>query len=317
MPKTPDISVVMTTYNRPDLLAQTLDSMVAADTDDLNWELIVVDNDSSDETPDVLARYGDQLPLKICHETRRGYAKAKNHGLDQAGGELIVFTDDDVIVDTGWLCALWAASQRWPAAGVFGGRITPLLPDNLPAWLQEPAIHEQISYMFGYYNPEPEEGPTGKSPVGVNLAFRASAAAGQRLDERRGANGSDNYLQSAEIEFILQLIAAGQQIIFVPDARVRHVVRTSQLTLAKLNARSFRRGRNDAVRQASRYSKRRQVAGAPAGLWLTIAKLQLRSWSRMPLGTAARYSTEDKLAFKRGALYQLRQTHNGDSDSVG
>ncbi|MAS09667.1 glycosyltransferase family 2 protein [Salinisphaera sp.] len=306
MPRPIQISVVMTTFNRSDLLAQTLDSLAAAAPNQLSWQLIVVDNASTDRTADVLASYAESLPIVSLYEPVAGYARAKNRGLEQATGEIIVFTDDDVIVASNWLSALFDASQRWPDVNIFGGRIQPVLPDQLPPWLRSETMQTRMTRRFGYFYPRSDEGFVDQSPIGCNLALRASVVGDLRLDENRGADGSSNYLQSAETDFIGRLIARGERVLFVPDAYVDHIIRPGQLTLAAVNARAFRRGRKNALEQTERYNSGPRIAGAPLKLWARVVLLMIRSWIVKPFGERARYSLENKLSFRRGFLYQRR-----------
>src|SRR5438045_4488786 len=97
-------SIVIATYNRAPVLRDTLASLARL-TPNVPWEVIVVDNNSTDETP-VVVRAAAQtfpVPLRYAFERQQGRSAALNCGFDLAGGQIIVTTDDDVRVPPDWL----------------------------------------------------------------------------------------------------------------------------------------------------------------------------------------------------------------------
>ena len=118
----PVISVVLATRNRANILDVTLGHISRQRVDD-NWEIVIADNGSSDHTPDILARWRGDLPLRgVCVE-EPGKSRALNAALQLATGDLLVFTDDDIIPRADWLQRTAAAARAWPGHSVFGGRI--------------------------------------------------------------------------------------------------------------------------------------------------------------------------------------------------
>src|SRR5262245_24832825 len=130
------ITVAVCTWNRAKLLEQSLASMrrlrVPSGHD---WELLVVDNNCTDDTDAVLRSYAGCLPLRRLFEPTPGKSHAANLALAHARGELILWTDDDVMVDPDWLSAYAGAAARWPDVAYFGGRIVPLFEAPPPRWL--------------------------------------------------------------------------------------------------------------------------------------------------------------------------------------
>ena len=100
----------MCTWNNPVRLGLTLAAFgncrIPAG---ITWEILVVNNDGSETTDGVVARHRGTLPIVLAHEPLAGLSRARNRGLRAARGKLIVFTDDDVTVDGGWLNVYWAA----------------------------------------------------------------------------------------------------------------------------------------------------------------------------------------------------------------
>jgi glycosyltransferase involved in cell wall biosynthesis len=94
----PDISVILCTRNRAASLDTALRSLTACATADLNWELLVIDNGSTDQTALVAASYHDRLPIRTILEPTAGLSHARNRGVAEATGEWLVWLDDDVTV---------------------------------------------------------------------------------------------------------------------------------------------------------------------------------------------------------------------------
>ena len=98
-----DISVILATYKRSEILAKTLQSFCSLETDGLEWEVLVVDNAGDLDTRKTVHRYQQHLPLKYLVEITAGKNNALNHAVKKARGSLFVFTDDDVIAAPSWL----------------------------------------------------------------------------------------------------------------------------------------------------------------------------------------------------------------------
>ena len=120
------VTVAICTLNRAESLRRTLDTLAAMQVpSDLGWEVVVVNNDCTDHTDEIIASFVGRLPIRRELEPQRGLSRARNRAIDAANGQYIVWTDDDVIVDPGWLNAYVEAFRRWPEAVVFGGAIIP------------------------------------------------------------------------------------------------------------------------------------------------------------------------------------------------
>src|SRR5580704_12017464 len=131
------MSVIICTWNRAELLYHTLNSLAkSALPNDTEWELIIVDNNSTDETAGVCQEFLRQNPQRYRYmvEKRQGKSFALNTGIDNARGRILSFTDDDVIVDPAWLAETVRMFDSSPCIGV-GGRIVPLWNSKKPAWL--------------------------------------------------------------------------------------------------------------------------------------------------------------------------------------
>jgi glucosyl-dolichyl phosphate glucuronosyltransferase len=119
-----DVSVVLCTWNNCGPLAVTLDALCRCIIPaNLKWELVLVNNNRTDETQRVAHAFAEKLPLRYVDEPRQGLSRAKNAGLKAASGRLVVFTDDDVRFCPEWLVTYWSAFQERPFGLYFGGPI--------------------------------------------------------------------------------------------------------------------------------------------------------------------------------------------------
>lgn len=299
-----DITVIFATANRAELLAQTLGHLESLDTSGLTWQLIVIDNGSKDATPDVLAAARHRLPLIALSQPEPGKNRALNLGLPHAAGELVVFTDDDVIPDRDWLQVLAAASRRWPAHDVFAGRITPRFPDATPAWMRQ---HPFSGAAYARFELPQEEGPTEKLALGPNFAVRRCVVARHRFSEAIGPNAAQrNYAMGSETEYLHRVQRAGHNTIYVPSARVQHVIQSTQTTPEWLLGRSFRLGRGLTRLGFVNPLKRPHLRGMPLQMVPTVVRTWLRYRVSPLLGWHRHFDVAIEYQFLRGSLHELR-----------
>jgi len=134
----PDITVVIPTYNRGSQLRPLLDSLLQQDARGVRYEVLVVDNNSRDNTAAVIetARLSDQSRLiHYLFESRQGVSYARNMGIAHARAPIIAFLDDDGIPSRSWVYSLKRAFEEYPQADCIGGRVRPVWNTPKPSWL--------------------------------------------------------------------------------------------------------------------------------------------------------------------------------------
>lgn len=230
-----DISVLIGTFNRCSLLAATLDSLAAMRVPlDLEWEVIVVDNNSTDGTRDLVESRTGSFPvsLRYLFEPRQGKAHAIAAGLSTSTARVIAFTDDDVQVDVGWLEAAVRPLIARQDIHYTGGPVLPLWEVPPPAWIQADSARFRGPLALLDYGAEPfvfED--RQRIPVGVNMAVCRSAidrvGGFHAAMDRRGAS----LLGQGQAEFFFRTRAAGLRGLYVPSMRVRHHVPASRLSV--------------------------------------------------------------------------------------
>lgn len=236
-----DLSILVATWNRGNAISETLASFEGLNASGIRWEVIVIDNASTDNTGETLKSFTDRLPLVALHEPEQGKNRALKRGMGNARGDLFVFTDDDVIADPKWIFEFHQAAKRWPQDNIFAGRIIPRYPEYTPAWIHNLDRRKRI-VSFGEYHPQSVEGPVPNSPAGGNMAIRRKIFDEFQFSERIGPNGKQ-YAMGSESELLIRLQEAGNRFIYVPTAKVDHLIREDQVTLKWLFGRAQRMGR--------------------------------------------------------------------------
>lgn len=232
------------------------------------WELVLVVNGTG-AAPATVAPWLDGVTLRLLHEPRPGKSRALNAAMAAAAGELLVFTDDDVVPDPDWLERLAAAAVRHPSARVFGGRI--LTTGTVPAWIRRSSNLQEILTSEHDLGLEERPYPAGKYPIGPNLAVRRSAIGAARWPEHLGPGTACPV--GDESAFLLQLSApAAADRIYVADARVRHAVAPAYFSLRAAVWRACLAGYT-----GGRFQQRARFADTPLATRAVHRLLRLRS----------------------------------------
>ncbi|HYG86880.1 MAG TPA: glycosyltransferase [Azospirillum sp.] len=259
------LNVVFATRNRAATLANVLDSYRRLIPPEGGWRLVVVDNGSIDDTPGVLAAAAEDLPLLALHEPSPGKNRALNRALPHLDGDLAVFTDDDVLPDPAWLCALRAAADVHPDTTLFGGTVLPAWSEPRPAWLREDCVDFGVLYS----QLRRPSGPCDfRSVWGPNMAVRRAVFDdGHRFDEVIGPNAAQaHYRMGSESSFNARLQAAGATARFVAEAVVHHIVRPEQMTERWILDRAYRHGLGVASYDRPGFADGPPILGLPRGV---------------------------------------------------
>jgi glucosyl-dolichyl phosphate glucuronosyltransferase len=234
-------SVVVATHNRASDLDGTLASLAALETPD-RWEVIVVDNNCTDATPDVVRAHAARFPVPLHYHVERmpGRSAALNTGLAAARGDIILTTDDDVRVPTDWLRQAGDTLDRL-GCDYIGGRVLPIWGGPRPAWLADhPGRHWAVIALLDY-GPEPFE-LTTKMPLGVNMAFRRQVfdiAGG--WDPRIGRKAGTLLGQEVR-EWCVRARRHGLRGCYAPTLALRHIIPSSRLNKAYFRRFFYWRG---------------------------------------------------------------------------
>jgi glycosyltransferase involved in cell wall biosynthesis len=225
-------TILIATYNRSGLLQRTLESLRALNSS-RSWDVIVVDNNSSDDTRRVIEAQAATFPVPLFYlfEPKQGKSVALNAGLRRTRADVVVFTDDDVLVDPHWLDAACAPMEDNPRLAYSGGPVRPLWQAEPPDWLDQHRGDLWGTLAILDYGPAPFVFEARQRvPVGANMAVRRS------LIEQIGGFHPDlgrrggSLLGQEQAEFFARARACGARGGYSPQMEVHHHVPAERLT---------------------------------------------------------------------------------------
>ncbi|HOC17056.1 MAG TPA: glycosyltransferase family A protein [Vicinamibacterales bacterium] len=249
------LSVVIATFNRAPLLRECL-ARFERQAFRPGDEVVVADNGSTDATPDVLREAAARLPvpLRTVFEAKPGKSRAVARGVEAARGDILAFTDDDVIVADDWIERLHAIFEERDV-DLVGGRVLPRFMGRVPSWLKlsDGRGYNRMASPITLLDYGPERQPLGRRAApGGNLAIRRSvfeALGGfpRHLGKLRGTllSGEDHLLSE-------RVVASGYRAIFEPSLTVQHLVPRSRLRFRYFLRWFFWSGVTHAVLDAGR-----------------------------------------------------------------
>jgi GT2 family glycosyltransferase len=251
------VTVAICTYNRARFLRQTLEGLARQDYPRAALEILVIDNNSRDDTRAVVESFAAASPApRHLLETKQGLDHARNRALVEARGEIVVFGDDDILVEPDWVRQMAApfAADPGERIGCVGGEVVPVFPDGPPGWVAE--WHAPLAFRA-----DAGPLPPRQIPMGANLAFP------KWIFEKVGPfattldRSGNNLFSGGDAEMVRRVRAAGFEVWFAPAAKVLH-----QMPAARTTFRHAARHAFDSAR--SRVVGRTQQGGA-AGYLLT------------------------------------------------
>ena len=298
----PGLSVVMCTYNRGALLEPAIRS-VLAQTAAPPFELIVVDNNSSDATRETIQRCAaSDARVRYLFEAQQGLSFARNAGIREARAPLIAFLDDDIRAEQGWVSAVVRAFEEHAEADMVGGRVLPLWPATPPEWLTTDhwaplalADHGDAPIAITWERPI--------CLVGANLACRRSVfdAVGLFTTELQRVRNGIGSLE--DHEFLLRVLRTGQTGLYDPRIMVHAEVQPDRLTRRYHRRWHAGHGHFHALLRSEQMEQtaRGTLLGVPAHLYRQAAE-DVAGWIRgVATGNAARaFHHELRLRFFLG-----------------
>lgn len=285
-------TVLICTYNRASRLAETLESLRAVRTP-RSWDVIVVDNNSTDDTRAVVESRVAAFPAPLVYlfESRQGKSNALNTGLARARGDVIVFTDDDVRVTPAWLDAACRPLEGPRAVAYSGGPVRPIWEIPPPVWFDQARGDLWGTLAILDYGPDGFVFEDRKRvPLGANMAVRRSligSIGGFNPDLGRRGN---SLLGQEQAEFFARARAAGARGRYVPDMEVHHHVPAGRLTKQYFRRWWFWKGvsraRLDALHRVDELgldlSRVPHIARVPRFVWGLVPRAAL-AWLRARL----------------------------------
>ena len=258
------ISAIICTHNRAEFLYKAISSLVNQSIPKSLYEILVVDNCSTDSTAKVVHSFSSGQKVKYLYEPRLGLSHARNTGWHNAKGKYVAYLDDDAIADEVWLeKAIETFEKTEPMPGCIGGKITGIWESSRPKWLSDQLVTALTVLNWSNETIQIHD-LNQKWLAGANIAFPLEVL--KQLDgfipylDRVGNNllsGGDVFLQK-------QIVNEGYNCFYIPEMAVQHLVPKNRLTQKWFISRYFWQGVSDAIAQIiekeASWSERFQLA---------------------------------------------------------
>jgi len=242
----PYVSVIIPTFNRSRLLEQTVDTFLAQDYPADRWELLLVDNGSSDDTPELMQRLQAGHPrIRSMSEPRKGAHFARNTGALAASGRILYFTDDDMLAEPSMLGQIVRGFDLDPEVAAVTGKVLPKWETEPPVWVLEHCRNALLSLLdLGEATVVSEEDPGVFSCHEAVLRDVFMKAGGFNPDTNAGVFTGDN-----ETGLNIKIKQLGHRFAYVGSAVTHHIIPESRMTQKYLNGRMADQGFCDSYSQ--------------------------------------------------------------------
>ena len=243
------LSLIIPTHNRARQLLAALESVVRQDMPPGEWECVVVNNNSTDDTPARFAAFAARYPalnLRMVTETGPGVSYARNRGIAETSAPYMAFIDDDERINAGFIRAYVEFFDAHPDAVVAGGRIIAEYVSVRPAWMSK-YVEMPIANPMDF-GERVRPFPAGRVPGGGNMAFRRAGLAGYGGFDPTLGRVNGELIGGEENDFFERLLLGGETIWYVPGAVMWHIIPPAKLTGAYFRRLSYNVGVSQRLR---------------------------------------------------------------------
>lgn len=224
------LSVIICTYNREKYIRPLLESIAANTLPHSEYEVVLIDNNCTDQTHDVCMAFAQAHPDMAFHyeqESNQGLSYARNKGICKAKGEILVYVDDDALVDNHYLQDYVSFFAAHPDVMALGGPIQPLYETTEPTWMT-PYTKALLTAWMDYGN-KPCFYPKGRYPGGGNAAYRASVFDKVGLFNTDLGRKGSNLMGSEEKDIFDKMHAQGMKVMYIPEPVLHHCIPQAKL----------------------------------------------------------------------------------------
>lgn len=244
----PVLSIIVCTYNREQYIETTLQHLVKQNIDKALIEILIVNNNSTDNTEDICLNFikkNPQEPILYFLETQQGHSYSRNRGIHESKGELIAFIDDDAFVEKDFSQNIIQFFKNYPDAQVMGGKIIPVYESKEPAWMSR-FLLPLVSALDMGDKVNPFQGR--KFPIGANVTFRRCVFDQYGLfNVALGRKGS-GLAGGDEKELVLRLKEDHAPIYYAPNVVVQHIIPDKRLSQAYIKGLAIGVGQSEKER---------------------------------------------------------------------
>jgi len=307
MGNTPALSVGICTYNRADMLRDVLETFAQQTLDPSLFEILVIDNHSTDHTKDAVSAFAQahpQLTVRYIYEAKQGVSHARNTAYLSAHSPYVVYIDDDELADAQLLEAYYNAVTQAPQYGVFAGKILIQQPKNRPAWFSEYIENWFGRYDFGSKPLEITLNDVAQKLIALpncgNMAIQVALLKDVGGFDPELGRKQDQMLGGEETQVCTEALKRGYRMRYEPGAVIEHIILPERLTAEHMRERHFQAGKS-----YIRMRRARQELKPPVRYILgELSYLVRLSLGLLTPNTARRFETQLQITFEMGAIQE-------------
>jgi len=218
-------TIIICTYNRARYLTPLLESLARNDFDKARFEILLVDNNSTDETPSVFQRFAQSHPEISCRyvqEPEQGLSAARNKGIREAQGDVIIYVDDDALVDEHYISYYMEYLESHPEVMAAGGPIEPQYETHEPDWMTD-YTRALLCGRLNYGNCV-REFPAGRYPGGGNAAYRREVFQKVGLFNTALGRKGTSLMASEEKDIFDKMASLEMPVRYLPGPVLHHII---------------------------------------------------------------------------------------------
>ena len=272
------ITLIICTYNREKYIGPLLDSIAKNDYPTTDYEIVLVDNNCTDNTRGVCEQFATTHPeiaFRYVVEPEQGLSAARNKGIKEAKGEIIIYVDDDALVDKDYIRNYAEYFASHPETMAAGGPIEPLYETEEPKWMSPYTKALLTAWMN--YGDKVREYPNGRYPGGGNAAYRKVVFDQVGLFNTELGRKGSALLASEEKDIFDKMRALGMQVLYLPTPILHHIIPQTKLEEDYFNRLTLQIGRSERMRTRAiskgKYLKRLLSEGIKWGGTLALLSL--------------------------------------------
>lgn len=289
------LSLIIATYNRSASLIRALESVAQQNAPASEWECVVINNNSTDDTQERFAEFvaaHPDLNIRMVTELRQGLSFARNRGIRESEAEYIAIIDDDERISPDFITSYISLFDSTPDAVAAGGPIVAEYPSGRPRWMSHFTERPVANTM--YFGDKVREFPEGRIPGGGNMAIRRSAVRRYGVFDTSLGYVGESLVGGEESDLFERLRIAEAKYYYVPTAVMYHIIPPEKLTANYLSRLSYNIGVSQ-LRRALYYRRRARVRIKELFKWVVTLVLALwylvtLQWSKAKYLLLMRYN---------------------------
>ncbi|MDR3326573.1 MAG: glycosyltransferase [Prevotellaceae bacterium] len=260
------LSIIICTYNRDKYIYNVLKSIADNDFSTENYEIVLVNNNSTDSTKAECSCFAQDysgIQFRYFEERNQGLSYARNRGIEEAQGDILVYVDDDATVNAKYLQTYSCFFEKNPEAMAAGGAIIPVYETEEPKWFSHYIKVLLTGYL--YHGEKIKKFTKGKFPGGGNAAYRKKVFYTTGLFNVNLGRRGNSLVGAEEKDIFDKMTNAGMKFYYLPDAILYHIIPSSKLSKYYFNRLTYSIGQSERLRtlelSKTKYLKRLLAEG--------------------------------------------------------